>query len=135
MSATRAFGQIGFALLASPLSHSSYNDRINNAAISFNNDNYGAWYARYSTDGITPNNTASTGSFEIKGNQSIFKNFTFTLSLTAPDRMNAIVSDGSTTSNFYDLKLNNYNSITEYSVYLSNDWDGVANQNIYWSKS
>ncbi len=134
LSATRAFGQMGFALLASPSSHSNYNDGFNNAGICFNNDNYGAWYAKFG-NGSGSLSATSTGSNLLYGSQGTFKTFTFVITITAPDRVNATINDGTTTSFFYDLLMNTSNPITEYSVYLSNDWDGGANQNIYWNAS
>ena len=130
LSAVRAYGRIGFALLASP-STGSYANRESNYAISFNLDGptygtWGNWYAKYS-GGAT-----SSGSANIAGIQNTYQSFTFTLTLTAADRMNASWTNGTVTSNLYDIPLATSNPITDYSIYLEDDWDGGAHQNAYW---
>ena len=131
ISAHTVFGTMGFALLASPSSRSIWEDRLNSAAISFNLDAHGYWYARC-YDGTTINNYANSGSFNIGGTTS-YKNFTFTCLLTAPNRMNATIFDGTNTSYFFDLFLNTSSPITEYSIYLSDAWDGSGNYDVYWN--
>jgi hypothetical protein len=133
LSATRAFGKIGFALLASP-GNGSWANRESNYAISFNLDGpayagagvWGNWYARFN-GGAT-----SAGSSNVAGQQTTYKNFTFTLTLTAPDRMNASWTDGTTTSTLNDIQLNTSNPITDYSIFLDDNWDGGANRDIFW---
>ena len=131
ISAHTVFGTMGFALLASPSSRSIWEDRLNSAAISFNLDAHGYWYARC-YDGTTINNYANSGSFNIGGTTS-YKNFIFTCVLTAPNRMNATIFDGTNTSYFFDLFLNTSSPITEYSIYLSDAWDGSGNYDVYWN--
>jgi len=130
LSATRAYGRIGFALLASPTATTSWTDRENNYAISMNLDgnagSWGNWYAKYN------GGSTSVGSANVAGQQTTYKNFTFTLTLTAPNRMNASWTDGTTTSNLYDIQLNTSNPITDYCVFLEDDWDGGASRNVYW---
>ncbi|MFN5794227.1 MAG: autotransporter-associated beta strand repeat-containing protein, partial [Bacteroidota bacterium] len=133
ISATRAFGKIGFALLASP-GTGSWANRESNYAISFNLDGpayagsgiWGNWYARFN------GGSTSVGSGNVAGQQTTYKNFTFTLTLTAPDRMNATWTDGTTTSTLNDILLNTSSPITDYSIFLEDDWDGGANRNIFW---
>jgi autotransporter-associated beta strand protein len=132
-SATQAYGRIGFALLASPGTTSSYADRENNYAISINLDGPGdggsfgsKWYAK------SFGGAKSSASFS--GNQGTFHNYTFTLTLTAPDRMNVAMTDNtsSITSNFYDVQLNTSNPITDYSIFFEDDYDNANNQFMYW---
>ena len=122
---------MGFALLSSPTTRGSWNNRLENAAISVNLTNYGNWYAKY-YDGTTVNAVTSTGTNNI-GGSTTYKNFVFTCLLTAPNRMNITITDGTTTSNLFDLLLNNSGPITEYSTYLSDDWDGNGHFNIFWN--
>jgi autotransporter-associated beta strand protein len=131
ISANTVRGTMGFALLASPSSRSTFADRFNNSAISFNLDNYGSWYAKY-YNGTLINGTAFTGSNLIGGTSS-YKNFVFTCVLTAPNRMNATIFDGTTTSYFFDLLLNTSSPISEYSVFLSDDYNGLGANNIYFN--
>ena len=131
VSANTVVGEIGFALLASPTSRGSWGNRLENAAVSVRLTNYGNWYATYS-DGTTVNAATSTGSNNIGGTTS-YKNFEFTCLLTAPNRMNITITDGTTTSNLYDVLLNTSNAITEYSIFSSDDWNGANHCNIYWN--
>jgi autotransporter-associated beta strand protein len=136
LSATRAYGRIGFALLSSPAATAAWADRESNYALSVNLDGplylggttYGNWYVKYN-GGAT--SAASFGG--VAG--GTYNDFTFTLTLTAPDRMNVTITNNttSTSSNFYDLQLNNSNPITDYSIFLEDDYDGsVGSKNIYW---
>jgi autotransporter-associated beta strand protein len=131
VSANTVVGEMGFALLSSPSTRSSWNDRLNNAVVSVRLSNYGNWYATYS-DGTTANAATSTGSNNI-GGTTTYKNFVFTCLLTAPNRMNITITDGTTTSNLNDILLNNSNAITEYSIFLSDDWNGAQPRDIYWN--
>jgi|GEM_PF-1164603 len=132
LNARRAYGRIGFALLASPSTTTTWADRENNYALSVNLDgplylgagNWGNWYVKYSG--------GATQAAGFGGQMGTAKNFTFTLTLTSPDRMNVSINDGTSTSNFYDLQLNNTNPITDYAVFLEDDWDGASNQIAYW---
>jgi autotransporter-associated beta strand protein len=126
-------GEMGFALLSSPTTRGNWANRLENAAISVNLTNYGNWYAKY-FDGTTVNAATSSGSNNIGGTTS-YKNFVFTCILTAPNRMNIKIDDGTTQSYLYDLLLNTSNPITEYAVYLKDDWDGSSKNNIYWNNS
>ncbi|RYY41449.1 MAG: T9SS type A sorting domain-containing protein [Chitinophagaceae bacterium] len=132
LSATRANGRIGFALLSAPSSTGSYADRENNYALSINLDgptynggNWGAWYAKYGGG-------ASAGDALVYGQQTSYKNFTFTVTLLAANRANITMSDGTTTSYLFDVLLNSSNPITDYSVFLDDDNDGGGSRNIYW---
>ena len=139
----QVYGQLGVALLASPSTRASWNDRWNNAAMSVNLEGpgytgsfYGSWYSRY-YDGTTANNATTTGSNLIAASTTsgTYKNFTITFTLTAPNRMNVSLTDGSTTSNMYDLLLNTTTAITDYAVYFDNDYDGGANHDAFVSTS
>ena len=136
VAATRAYGRIGVALLCSPTSTGSYADRENNYAISINLDGnaytgsgFGVWYIRYA-GGAT-----SAASFGGNGFNT-FNDFKFEFTLTAPNRMNVSITniDASTTDNFYDIQLNNSN-ITDYSIYLDDDYNGTEKKNIYWKQA
>jgi autotransporter-associated beta strand protein len=131
ISTVRAYGQVGFALLASPSLTPNWSERENNYAIAFNLEGPGytsgswdPWYIKSNSG----NKTSST----LSGVQDVYTNFTFTLTLIAPDRMNVAISNGTTTENFYDIELNTSNPITDYSIYLEDDWDGDSNENVYW---
>jgi len=135
LSCTRAYGQIGFALLASPATTTDWDDRYNNYALQVNLDGpayagldpetWGNWYIRYSG--------GSTSASSLSGvSGTTFKNFTIAILLTASDRANISISDGTTTDNFYDVQLNSSDPITDYSIFLQDDWNGTHSQNVYW---
>ncbi len=133
-SFARAYGEIGIALLSSPSSEASFADRINNYALQVNLDGpdvTGSGYANWYVKGAGIATNASFG-----GNQTTYHDFIFTFTLTAPDRMNVSITDNtaSLVYNVYDVQLNNTN-ITDYAVYLQDDWDGASHQNAYWGLS
>ncbi len=136
VACTRAYGKIGVSLLASPSAYTSWNDRENNYAISANLDGpaytgsgYGNWYIKYSS--------GSTSATSYAGDQTSYRDFTMEFTLTAPDRMNVSIttSNGPATTTFNDVQLNNSNPITDYAVYLQDDWDGDNASNIYWKQT
>ncbi|MDG2080523.1 MAG: autotransporter-associated beta strand repeat-containing protein, partial [Bacteroidales bacterium] len=128
VSAHTVRGTMGFALLATPTSRDSWEDRLENKSIYLTLSNSGNWTATYYGDATT------TGSATIGGNTS-YKNFVFTCLLTAPNRMTISITDGVTTSYLYDLQLYTSNPITDYSVYLNDGYDGSSNNNILWNSS
>ena len=128
LNCTMAYGEIGFSFLSSPSSRSSWADRLNNAAVSVRLEgpgNGGVW-----------DNWKVFGSSTLSssfGGGSSWSNYTFSLVLTAQDRMNIYINkDGATSATFYDVALNNSNPITDYCVYFNDDWNGSSNQNVYW---
>ena len=133
LSCTRAYGQIGFALLASP-STGSFANRESNYAVSvyLPGPLYPAgasWAGKWSVK--SSGGTITTASFG--GNQSpTWKNFTFTMTLIAANRMNITMTDGTNTSYFFDVQLNTSNPITDYCIYQEDDWDGGGNMGCYW---
>ncbi|UAY51599.1 autotransporter-associated beta strand repeat-containing protein [Ferruginibacter albus] len=131
----RAYGKIGMSLLCSPAAISvgtTWADRENNYALSVYIDgptNTGnGTYSNWNVKG------ASTQTASFGGNQGTYHDFIFTFKLNAPDRMNVYVKDNTlgSTSSFYDVQLNNSNPITDFSIYLQDDYDGSANRNAYW---
>jgi hypothetical protein len=86
---------------------------------------WGPWYIKGNAGAIT--------SSTIVGTAPTQKNFTFILKLTAANRMNVTITDGTTTENFYDVHLNTSNAITDYSIYHEDDWNGNgSNRDALW---
>lgn len=135
VAATRAFGQIGVALLASPSTgswanrHSNYAIQANLDGPAYSGSGYGNWYLRF--------NGGATSATTYSGDQTNYRDFTFEFTLTAPDRMNVAIttSNGPATTTFNDVQLNTSNPITDFCVYLEDDWDGDNNSNIFWKQT
>lgn len=136
VAAKRAYGKIGVSLLASPTSYTSWNDRENNYAVSVNLDGpaytgsgYGFWYIKY--------NAGATSATSYAGDQTTYYDYRMEFTLTAPDRMTIAIttSNGSLTTTFNDVQLNTSNPITDYAMFLQDDWSGAANSNIYWKQT
>ena len=129
VSATRAFGQIGFSLNAGGTQGSLYANNINGSRLYFNTDNYGAWYVNRS-GGAT---VFGSGYNPIQGT---FKNYNFNVRITSQTTADAVLTVDGTAYNAYNLTMNGSSgaNINAFSVYLSDDWDGGANQNIYWQQ-
>jgi len=127
---TRAYGQIGIALLASPSSKASWADRINNSQVQVNLDgNSGTWkpWEVVPSAGVT---VASTiyGNDNATGPKDAVIKFT---------RINAtqitVDIDGGTFTT--TVTPTDATAITGYSVYIKDDWNGAANSNIYWKQT
>lgn len=126
LSATRAYGVIGLALLSSPSSTSSWDDRINNYAVQVNlNGESGGSYDPWEV----VSNEGTINASSIYGSTT-YADFVFKFTLTSANTMNVSINKGASTEDF-DVTLNNQN-ITGYSVYIADDWNGSSNENIYW---
>jgi hypothetical protein len=124
VSATQSsFGVIGVALLSSPSSTASWEDRINNYAVQVNlNGNNGAndpWEV------VSSGGTIDASSI---GGSTTYADTKFKFTLDSASTMTVSINDGAES---FSVTLNNQN-ITGYSVYFADDWNGSANANIYW---
>lgn len=125
ISATRAWGQIGVALLSSP-STLTWDDRFSNYAVQINLDgNSGAFDLPWRV--VSTGGTIDAGAIFGDGGDA-YKDFKFIFTLNTATTMNVSINDG---TEIYNITLNNQN-ITGYSVYHDNDWNGDFNRNIYW---
>ena len=123
VSATQAYGVIGLALLSSPSATASWDDRINNYAVQVNlNGNSGAY------DPWEVVSTAGTINASSIGGSTSYADFEFKFTLSTATTMNISINNG---AEVFDITLNNEN-ITGYSVYIMDDWNGSANNNIFW---
>lgn len=127
VSAKRAYGKIGVALLASPSTGTNWADRESNYAITaeldgpaYTGGGWGSWYTKYSG--------GATSATTVTGDENNFNDFTLTFTKTSSTQM-AVVINGQTLSN---LTLNTTADITHWSVFLQDDWTGSANANIFW---
>lgn len=124
LSATRAYGVIGLALLSSPSSTSSWDDRINNYAVQVNlNGESGGSYDPWEV--VSSGGTIDASSI---GGSTTYVDTKFKFTLDSSNTMTVSINDGA--ESIY-VTLNNQN-ITGYSVYFADDWNGSANANIYW---
>ena len=124
VSATQSsFGVIGVALLSSPSSTGSWADRINNYAVQVNlNGNSGAndpWEV------VSSGGTIDASSI---GGSTTYADTKFKFTLNSASTITVSINDGVES---FSVTLNNQN-ITGYSVYIADDWNGTANENIYW---
>lgn len=123
VSATQAYGVIGLSLLSSPTTTASWADRINNYAIQVNlNGNSGAYDP---WEVVSNGGTINASSI---GGSTSYADFKFKFTLNTATTMTVSINDGVET---FNVTLNNQD-ITGYSVYFTDDWNGVANANIYW---
>ncbi|MBU2939105.1 T9SS type A sorting domain-containing protein [Lacinutrix sp. C3R15] len=123
LSATRAYGQIGVALLSSPTSTATWLDRHNNYAVQVNMNGNGGSY-----DPIEVVSNAGTVNVSTISGSTTYADFKFTFTLQTATTMLVSINDG---ADSFAITLNNTN-ITGYSIYLADDWNGSANANIYW---
>jgi len=124
LNATRAYGQIGIALLSSPTTTVSWADRINNYAVQVNLDGNSGAYDK-------PWEIVSTGgtidASSISGSTTA-TDFVFKFTLNSATTMTVDINNGAQT---FNVTINKQN-ITGYAVYINDDWNGTVNTNIYW---
>ncbi|PNQ75140.1 hypothetical protein C1T31_03115 [Hanstruepera neustonica] len=126
VAATQAFGQIGIALLSSPTSTLSWDDRQNNYAVQVNlNGNGGAFDPwEVVSNGGTVNTSSINGSAD-------YNDFKFEFTLNTETTMIVSINDG---TEEFNITLNNTN-ITGYAIYFADDWNGFSNADIFWKPS
>ncbi len=131
VSATRAYGEIGFSLNASGTSGSSWANRQSGTRLNFNLDgpdnggSFGNWYV---------NASGSSPSFGVAGTQGTFNDFYLNVRITSTTTADAWLTTGGTTYNAYNLTMLGSGNIDTLAVYLQDDYDGANNQNIYWEQ-
>ncbi len=123
LSATRAWGVIGIALLSSPTATATWADRINNYAVQVNLDGGSGAFA---TNWEVVSNGGTTNTSANYGGSTTRQDIEFKFKLVTATTMEVTLNATET----FTVTLNNSN-ITGYSVYLENDWNGSANANIY----
>ncbi|MDB4181005.1 T9SS type A sorting domain-containing protein [Flavobacteriaceae bacterium] len=123
VSATRAFGVIGLALLSSPSSTTSWADRINNYAVQVNLNGDGGNYDPWEV--VSAGGTINVSTI---GGSTTTADFDFKFTLSTATTMSVSINNGAVV---FNVTLNNQN-ITGYSIYIADDWNGSANSNIYW---
>jgi hypothetical protein len=126
VSATRAYGQIGIALLASPTATTGWLDRHNNYALQVNmngeaSGSYMPW--EIVSQGGTINASSINGS-------TSYADFKFKFTLTGATTMEVDINDG---TEVFNVTLDKTN-ITSYCVYLSDDWNGSTNADVFWKQ-
>lgn len=128
VSATRAFGQIGFSLNASGTQGSSYANRTSGSRMYANTDNYGAWYV---------NRSGGTTSLSYSPIQSTYKDYIFTIRITSETTADVFLTVDGTDYRAYNLTLNGSAgaNIDAFSTYGSDMWDGDSNDNAYWKQT
>ena len=131
---SRAYGQIGIALLSSPTSTAIWTDRYSNYAVQLNLNGLGSGsWANWEI-------VSSTGSTDtgISGDEStwngtniVANEYSFKFTLISATTMDLVITKDGTPTTFNNITLNAQN-ITGYSIFHADDYDGRDNINIYW---
>jgi hypothetical protein len=126
LSAKRAYGEIGVALLNSPTATASWADKTNNS-IAYcvlagpngpdSNNDWAPWKA-HSNDG-------STGTFTASGDPENYTDFVIEFTITSADEITITLGGES------KILTVNSPTATHFSVWLNDDWSGSSNSNIY----
>ena len=138
VSATRAYGEIGFSLDAGGTSGSSWANRTNGSRLYVNLEgpdnggSWGSWYA--SANGVST--ALLNGSSYCSGNQGSWHDFYFNVRITSTNTADVWLLDNTSSTTYvaYNLTMGGTANIDTLAVYLQDDWDGGANQNIYWEQ-
>jgi hypothetical protein len=128
VSATQAYGSIGVALLSSPSATASWGDRHSNYAVQVNLDGNGVG-TQYPWTVISTGGATDASSFY--GADNAYSDFKILFTLTTTTTMTVEIQKNVETAQSFDVTLNN-SDISGYSIYLSDDYNGNNNANIYW---
>jgi hypothetical protein len=126
VSATRAFGQIGFSLNAGGTSGTNYLNRTSGSRLYFNTDNYGAWYV-YRSGG--------NSSLSYTPIQNTFKNYIFTIKITSATTANVYLTVDGIDYRAFNITMNGSGNIDAFSIYGSDMWDGDSDENAFWKQT
>ena len=125
--ASSAFGQIGFSLNTSNVT-TDYSTRNTNSRLYVQEDGTnGSWYVNSSAGNQTLDYNVS----------STYRNYLFKVYITSETTCDVeLIVDGSVTKRLFNRTMNGVAgaNITGFALYLSDDWNGSANSNIYWKQ-
>jgi autotransporter-associated beta strand protein len=130
VSASRAFGQIGFSLNAGGTQGSSYANNISGSRMYISTDNYAAW----SVKGLSGGGTSSLSYVPL---QDTYKDYRFTIRITSQTTADAYLTVDGTDYRAYNLTLAGTAgaNISSFSIFGSDMWDGNSNDNAYWKQT
>ena len=128
LSATRAYGEIGVALLNSPTATASWADKTNNS-IAYcvlagpngpdSNNDWAPWKA-HSNGGST-----STATFTATGDADNYTDFVIEFTISSANEITINLGGESKTLTVDST------TATHFSAWLNDDWSGTANRNIF----
>ena len=130
VSATRAFGQIGFSLNAGGTQGSSFANNISGSRMYISTDNYAAW----SVKGLSGGGTSSLSYAPL---QDTYKDYKFTIRLTSQTTADAYLTVDGTDYRAYNLTMAGTAgaNISAFSIFGTDMWDGSSNDNAYWKQT
>ena len=130
VSATRAFGQIGFSLNAGGTQGTSYANNISGSRMYISTDNNAAWSVKGLSGG-------GTGSLSYVPLQDTFKDYRFTIRITSQTTADAFLTVDGTDYRAYNLTMAGSAgaNISAFSIFGSDMWDGNSNENAYWKQT
>ena len=132
VSATRAFGQIGFSLNSGGTQGSSYANNISGSRMFVNTDNYGSWYVGGLSGG--PSSNASLG---YTPSQNVFRDYVFSVRITSQTTADITLGVAGSDFRAFNRVLGGSAgaNISAFSIYGSDMWDGDSNENAYWKQT
>jgi autotransporter-associated beta strand protein len=128
VSATRAFGQIGFSLNEGGAQGGGYDNRNSGSRLYVNTDNFGSWYV---------NRSGGNSVLGFSPIENTYKNYQFTIRITSATTADVYLTVDGTDYRAYNLVMNGSAgaNISALSIYVSDDWDGSSHENVYWKPS
>ncbi|CAM3412166.1 hypothetical protein FLLO111716_08870 [Flavobacterium longum] len=125
--ASSAFGHIGFSLNTSNVT-TDYSTRHTNSRLYVQEDGTnGSWYVNSSAGNQTLDYNVS----------STYRNYLFKVYITSETTCDVeLIVDGSVTKRLFNRTMNGTAgaNITGFALYLSDDYNGSANANVYWKQ-
>ena len=130
--ASSARGEIGFSLLSSPTSTSSYNDRHNNNRLYIEvDDNYNSWYV---------NNGSNNPSLNYNVSGTTYRDYMFKIYITSETTCDVelyVNNSGSVSGYAKNVTMNGSagDDISHFALYLHDDYNDFSNSNIFWKQT
>jgi len=127
VSATSAYGVMGFSLNSSP-STGSWANRHSNARVYVQAAGTSAsWMVHHNGGSTTLNYNVS----------STWKEYRFNVYITSESTCDVELIEGATTKRVYNIAMSGTSgaNISHFVLYLNDEWNGSSNQNIFWKQT
>jgi len=127
VSATSAFGVIGFSLNSSP-STGSWANRHSNARV------YVQAAGTSDSWRVHHNGGSTTLDYNVSSTR---KDYRFNVYITSESTCDVELIEGSTTKRVYNIAMSGTSgaNISHFVLYFNDDWNGSSNQNIFWKQT
>lgn len=126
VSATRAYGEIGFSLNSGGTQGTNYSNVISGSRLNFSTVNYASWKVN-SSGGLT--------SLSYVPLQNTYKDYLFTIRITSSSTADVYLTVDGIDYRAYNLTMSGSGNIDAFSIYGKDMWDGDSNKDAFWKQA